>query len=177
MPIFNKYRLRCTTDNTDECVMGTTEPTLCPTNPAHTIDTSSIAIVATGISVSNGCAKELSLADLKHMRISEIDQRTEELIAAGFTYASKQFSLSLPAQLKMTGTHQIKDDVALTYPINWNSIDDTDVYAIANAADLDVFFLTGVGTLRAHLDSGTALKDSARAAANVAAVDAVVDTR
>lgn len=118
-----------------------------------------------------------SLAEYKRAKIVAIDSRTNELISAGFTYASKQFSLSLPAQLKMTGTHQIKDDPALTYPLDWNTIDDLDVYAIANAADLDGFFLTGVGTLRYQLDSGTALKDAVRAATDVAGVDAVADTR
>ena len=113
----------------------------------------------------------------KERKIKEIDARTDELIAAGFTYASKQFSLSIPAQNKMVGTHQVKDDPALTYPINWNTIDDLDVYPIANPADLHGFYLTGLGTIRAHLDSGTALKDSVRAAVDIAAVEAVEDNR
>ena len=77
----------------------------------------------------------------------------------------------------MMGTHQIKDDPALTYPLDWNTIDDLDVYAIPDAATLDGFYLTGVGTIRAHLDSGTALKTSVRAATTIAEVDAVVDNR
>jgi hypothetical protein len=117
------------------------------------------------------------LAFHKQEKLGEIDARTDELIALGFNYASRQFSLGELAQIKMIGTHQIKGNPALSYPINWNSIDDSDVYSIANEADLDGFYLTGVGTLRARLDSGTALKDSVRAAADVAAVDAVVDGR
>jgi hypothetical protein len=117
------------------------------------------------------------LPSVKQSKMKTIDGRTDELISVGFTYASKQFSLSITAQAKMTGTHQVKDDPALTYPINWNTIDDNDAYSIANAADLDGFYLTGLGTIRAHLDSGTTLKDSVRAAATIAAVDAIVDSR
>jgi hypothetical protein len=117
------------------------------------------------------------LPTLKQTRYAEIDARTDELIAAGFTYASKQFSLSLASQNKMMGTHQVKDDPALTYPVEWNTIDDTDSYSIADAADLDAFYLQALGTVRAHLDSGTSLKNSIRAAADTAAVDAVVDSR
>ncbi len=122
-------------------------------------------------------AHDVALPVAKQDKIVDIDRRTEELISLGFTYSAKQFSLSLPSQSKMIASHQIKDDPAFTYPANWNSIDDTDVYAIVDAADLDAFYLTAIGTIRAHLDSGTVLKDGVRAAADVAAVDAVVDSR
>lgn len=118
-----------------------------------------------------------ALSPVKATKIIDIDTRTAELIDLGFTYASKQFSLSIPAQSKMMGTHQVKDNPALVYPINWNTIDDLDSYSIVNSADLDGFYLTALGTVRAHLDSGTVVKDSVRAATTIAEVDAVVDTR
>jgi hypothetical protein len=118
-----------------------------------------------------------SLHRLKHAKMKAIDARTDELIAAGFTYADKSFSLSLAAQAKMMGTHQVKDDPALTYPINWNTINDDDVYAIANATDLNGFYLTGLGTYRTHVDGGTSLKDQVRAATTEAEVNAIVDNR
>ena len=114
---------------------------------------------------------------VKAAKIGAIDSRTDVLISAGFTYASKVFSLSLASQSKMMGTHQIKDDVNLTYPLKWNTIDDLDAHELANAAALDGFYLTGVGTMRTHVDGGTTLKDSVRAAATVAAVNAITDTR
>ena len=43
----NKYRLRCTTDATDEYVWNTTTPTVCPTNTAHTINPNLTVIVDT----------------------------------------------------------------------------------------------------------------------------------
>jgi len=113
----------------------------------------------------------------KDRKIAEIDQRTTELIGQGFVYAAKNFSLSLPSQSKMVGTHQIKDNPALTYPLKWNTKNDDDKYDITDATDLGNFYLTGFGTIRAHLDSGTALKDSVRAATTVEEVAAVVDSR
>lgn len=118
-----------------------------------------------------------TLEGAKKLKIAEIDSRTDALIAAGFTYAGKVFSTSLASQAKMIGSHQIRDDANLTYPLRWNTIDDADAYDIANAGDLNGFYLTAVGTLRAHLDSGTALKDQVRAASTIAEVDAVVDNR
>ena len=42
-----KYRLFCSTDSKDEYVWNDSEPTTCPTNVAHTIDTSKTVIVQT----------------------------------------------------------------------------------------------------------------------------------
>ena len=99
------------------------------------------------------------------------------LTTAGFTYSSNQFSLSVEAQSKMTGAHGVRSDPALSYPIEWNTIDDLATISIATPAALDAFYLTGVGAARTHLDSGTALKDDVRAAATITAVEAVTDTR
>ena len=118
-----------------------------------------------------------ALPEAKAAKIAAIDERTAELIANGFVYASKPFSLSLPAQSKMIGTHQIKDHPALAYPLKWNTKDDDDAYELQDAAELDAFYLTGLATIRSYLDSGTALKDLVRAAATVADVNAVEDLR
>ena len=47
MTTINKYRIRCTTDNTFEYVWSELEPTKCPTNTSHTIDTSKTSIIDT----------------------------------------------------------------------------------------------------------------------------------
>lgn len=125
----------------------------------------------------NTLVSDHGLVSAKRAKIKAVDNRTGELIDAGFTYSSKVFSLSIPSQNKMTAAHQIKDAVAFVYPVVWNTIDDNDTYSITDATDMGNFYMTAIGTIRARLDSGTALKDSVRAAANVAAVDAVVDTR
>jgi hypothetical protein len=113
----------------------------------------------------------------KAVKYKAIDKRTDELIAGGFAYGGKQFSLSATAQMKMVGTHGVRDDPALTYPIVWNTIDDNDTYSLTDATDLHNFYLTGVGTMRSILDSGTSLKGQVRAATTKAEIDAVVDPR
>ena len=127
--------------------------------------------------VSSCIAAFSPLPVVKQAKIACIDARTDELIAEGFVYQGKQFSLSLPSQAKMMGTHQVRNDSQLVYPIKWNNIDDTDYYNIQNPADLDGFYFTGLGTVRAHLDSGSDLKDLVNQATTVAEVEAVVDPR
>lgn len=122
-------------------------------------------------------AHDPGLADAKKAKLEAIDARTDELIAGGFVYASRLFSMSMPAQIRMIGISQVKGNPAVTYPIAWNTKDDSDVYQVANANDLEGMYLTALGTYRAHVDAGTALKDQVRAATTVSEVDAIVDTR
>jgi len=119
----------------------------------------------------------VSLSEYKQTKTDAIDDRSEELILAGYTYASKQFSLSSNAQTNILAMDTNRVDPAITYPITFNTIDDQDTYDVANATDMHGMFLTALGTKKAILDSGTALKNSVRAAVDKAGVDAVVDNR
>jgi hypothetical protein len=122
-------------------------------------------------------AHDHSLSQAKESKIAAIDKRTSELIADGFVYANKSFSLTLSSQSKMIAAHQIKDHPAFVYPVRWNTKDDDDAVDIPDSADMSNFYLTAIGAIRAHLDSGTDLKDSVRSAATTAEVDAVIDDR
>jgi hypothetical protein len=120
------------------------------------------------------------LDQAKKAKIAAIDARTRQLIDAGFEFppgSGVVFSLSLNSQLTLLGLGTAKDDPAFTYPVDWNSKNDKAKQTIPDAATAGQFFLTALGTVRAHLDAGTALKDAVRAAATVGAVDAVVDPR
>lgn len=142
---------------------------------------------ALAVEVADGTAKATvdavvgahgdTLDEYKEKRAKTIDVRTVELIDLGFSYAGKVFSLSVPAQVKLSGLNQARLEMSLTYPIRWNTIDDLDAYDLQNAVDVNAFYMTALGTVRAHLDSGTALKDAIRAAVDKAGVDAVVDNR
>jgi len=118
-----------------------------------------------------------AVAEAKTTAVAAIDNRTSDLIAGGFTYAGLQFSLSANAQMKMVGTHAVRDDANLTYPVKWNTLDDADTHELADSAALHAFYLTGLGAMRAHIDGGTVLKDAVRAAATIDEVAAVVDAR
>jgi hypothetical protein len=117
------------------------------------------------------------LDGLKVDRYEEIDERTEELISQGFIFAGKLFSLSDNAQINILGLEQVKDDPAMTYPINYGAKDSGDYVVLADAAAMHGLFLTALGTKRARLDSGRALKTAIGAATTLAEVDAIVDDR
>jgi hypothetical protein len=113
----------------------------------------------------------------KDTKTKAIDKKTSELIGNGFVYDSTVFSLSLESQTKLAGSHQVKDEPEFTYPVKWNSKDDKNTKSLANSSEMRAFYLTALGTVRVHLDSGTTLKDQVRAATTVAEVDAIVDDR
>lgn len=120
------------------------------------------------------------LVGLQEAKNHEIDERTTDLINQGFQYPPTTgwiFSLSQTAQTNLLGLESAADNPAFVYPVNWNSIDDENVYSIADAATAHAFYLTALGTIRSWKDSGTALKDEVRAATTPAEVAAVQDNR
>ena len=137
----------------------------------------------TGDSVDPMSQAEMDAVDLaeleerKARKMKHIDARTGALIGQGFAYAAKQFSLSTEAQARLMGSHQVRDDPALVYPIEWNEKGDEGHYDIADAADMHGFYLTALGTYRAHVDAGTALKDAVRGAATLEELNAIEDER
>ncbi len=153
------------------------DPTICLVKTNVALDATQEAALA------NLAATFNDLQAVKDARGKQIDQRTGQLIAEGFVFppapdpAALTFSLSSNAQTSLIGADGARDDPLFVYPVNWNTIDDGDVYAIPNAATLHAFYLTALGTVRAWLDSGTAIKDQIRAATTPAAVAAVPDNR
>lgn len=121
-----------------------------------------------------------ALAVVKHSKSNEIDARTAQLIEVGFEFppsSGKIFSLSKEFQLMLTGLNQERTAPEVTYPVDWNTKDDSDKLSLVDADMVRSFYMTAVGTVRAHRDSGTALKDQVRAATTIAEVEAVEDTR
>lgn len=117
----------------------------------------------------------------KAIKFAEINKRTGELIEQGFEFPAGSgafFSLSDHAQRNLIGLDSARDDSRFTWPLKWNRKDDKNgALNITDSISARNFFLTAVGAVRAHRDSGTELKDQVRAATTKAAVDAVVDTR
>jgi len=121
-------------------------------------------------------AEDDTLEGYKQLKYAEIDAKTGSLIVeGGFTYAGKKFSLKETAQLNLLGVQIKRNDPIL--PITFNNVDNTDTQVLATPTDVDNFFMSALGTKKGHLDSGTALKDSVRAAVDKAGVDAVIDNR
>jgi hypothetical protein len=118
------------------------------------------------------------LAVAKKRKIAAIDARTVVIIGEGFPYEGKQFSLSQSAQANLIGVYSIRNDVAMTFPVDWNTVnDDDDVYSVVDIADFEAFYLAAFAALRVPLDAGTVLKTAVRDESDVAGVDAVVDAR
>ena len=121
-----------------------------------------------------------TLAQVKAKKLEDIDKRTKQLIAQGFEFpaASGQiFSLSADAQRSIQGLNHARDLPEFTFPVEWNTEDDTGKISIADSATAHNFFLVALATYRGHLDSGTPIKDQVRTAATTADVDAVTDSR
>lgn len=118
-----------------------------------------------------------TLLKAKQIKYYEIDKRTTELIGDGFEFDETIFSLSQAAQMRLVGINQVREMPQVSYPIKWNSKKDDSVYEVTDSNNLLGMFLTGLGTYRAHVDSGTDIKDLVRAATTVAEVEAIVDPR
>lgn len=174
----DKYRIYCEAEGVWHEVIASASPTKCPVDAGHLVNLESAVIIEKDITALDGTPTEITLEDLKSIRFTEIDSRTGELIANGFEYppaSGKLFSLSTSAQINISALNQSRDE--LTYPINYNTIDDMDFYDVSDAADLHNMYLTALSVKKAHLDSGTALKAQVRAAVDDAGVNAVVDNR
>ena len=114
---------------------------------------------------------------LIHLKCEEINDKTGDLISLGYSFAGKTFSLSANAQTNLIALFATKDNAALTYPIEFNTLDDLDNYYAANAPAIEGMYLTALGTKKALLDSGSVLKDAVRASTTKADVDLVIDNR
>lgn len=125
----------------------------------------------------NGLTETDSLFLLKEEKMEEINTRTSELISEGFAFAGKVFSLSSNAQTNLIALFATKDNPALTYPLEFNTLNDLDSYTVLNAATIEGMYLTALGTKKGCLDSGSILKDQARSSTNKAEIDLVIDQR
>jgi hypothetical protein len=175
--MMNLYRVYCEENGWLE-IISTAAPTVCPIDSGDTLRAGSDVIIQQNITVnSEGYYTELSLDNYKLLKNTAIDDRTQEIIKLGYTFATKQFSLSANAQTNILALDNTRDDPALTYPIEYNTIDDADNFMINDSATLHGMYLTALATKKGVVDSGTALKDQVRAAVDEAGVDAVIDNR
>jgi len=114
-----------------------------------------------------------TLPEQKTKRKIDIDVRTKSLIADGFTYDSKGFSLSIEAQANWLGIKSLES--LLTFPMEITA--DNDAAYSLTSVNVDAFVSAAVAAKQGHLDSGRTLKVSIDAAADQTALDAIVDSR
>jgi hypothetical protein len=115
----------------------------------------------------------------KDRRLEEINARTEELVEQGFEYPADSgnfFALDVGARENWSGLVQADDRGLLPFPQTVGT-KDFDDYVISDSTALANFYATALGTVKAHRESGQALRKQVRDATTRAAVDAVVDSR
>ena len=117
-----------------------------------------------------------NLDDYKAERHAAIDDKTRQLISAGFSFGGKTFSLSNSAQNNWQALQSSSDQSRLTFPVAVSTIDGGE-FSIADAAQMLLFSGTSLATGKAHYDSGRALRLQVTAATTKAGVDAVADDR
>ena len=121
--------------------------------------------------------EDFTLEQLKQYRYSEIDNRTGQLIDNGFSFAGNTFSLSQNAQINILALDVSRNDAAIIYPIEYNTLTDDVIVLVPDATTVHNMYLTALGTKKAVLDSGTVLKNQIRAAVDKAAVNVIIDNR
>lgn len=117
------------------------------------------------------------LDSYKLSKIDEINFKTEELIKLGYYYSGKVFSLSTNAQTNILALYTSRNDSQIIYPIEYNTLNDLESFMIQDSSDIESLYLTALGTKKAHLDSGTILKNLVRDAINQEEVNSIIDNR
>ncbi|HSG29084.1 MAG TPA: hypothetical protein VLA34_11435, partial [Candidatus Krumholzibacterium sp.] len=100
----------------------------------------------------------------KSIKNGAIDKRTQELIAEGFSFDGKTFSMSANAQRNWIALRANSD--LLTWPVSITTIDD-DEYSLS-LANLPAFEGAGMAAGAGHYNSGRALKLQVNAATDKA---------
>lgn len=99
-----------------------------------------------------------------------ISQCTQaRILTEGFEHpasSGKIFSLSALAQISWVGLFVSKD--LMSYPYDVPTMDDTEIYSIADAAEVTAMWLAAMGAVSTTRGTGTAKKAEVEAAANAA---------
>lgn len=175
---FKRYRVYCETDNQYEYVISNAPPTECPIDSGHTLRSGSTCCMGEieVIAASETAAVALTLDEQKQLRLKEIDNKTQELIAQGFTFDSESFSMSSLAQNNWVGLKQAAQNDLISYPFGISTKDDGE-YELTSKTEVTNFYVTGLEVKIGHLSTGRALKLQIKNATTQAELDAVVDNR
>lgn len=122
----------------------------------------------------------VKLLEAKNRVVDRIDSRTRALISNGFPFDDgngvKIYSLSLAAQSRMEGAHQLKD-IPGFFPLQWPTDDSTYVMTITDAIQFDAFHLAAALQLRSIIQSAYPIRAAVFAANTIEELAAVQDTR
>ena len=159
-----------------------------PTTPPAAVlvddggDTRKLTVSGNTLDISSKEADStLPLPVQKKRREAAIDKLTGDLIVSnGFEFppgSGQIFSMSNDAQTNLIGLDSGRNDPNVAYPIEFNFQDDSGTFMVQNAATVHMMYLVAMGTKRAWVDSGTALKKAVRSASDQTELDAIIDDR
>lgn len=120
-------------------------------------------------------SKIRALDPLKAKRFDEIDARTTELVAAGFTFDGQTFGLGTAQRVCWIELETNHAAGRLAWPVTVGTLDHRS-YALTEVS-LPAFLAAALAGHMTPTAEGVALKQQIVDAVDVAAVDAVVDTR
>lgn len=114
----------------------------------------------------------MTLDELKDIRYTEIDMRTQELIAQGFPFDGHIFSMSLTAQINWSNFPNLPDAL---FPLT--IIDISEAPYICSLANKMNFYYSALNAKNGPLQSGGLLKAQIKACVDEACVNAIIDNR
>lgn len=122
--------------------------------------------------IIDGLVPAAQLAYSKTVKLSEVTIKTKALIAAGFTYSGDIYPLVLDSRSNYIGIQ-----VFGAFPYKIQNQHKTDVLSVADQAAYDLFVAAGMVRYRYIKDGESDLIVSIRDALDIAAVEAITDTR
>lgn len=116
-----------------------------------------------------------ALAAAKNAKKNSIDRRTAELVVSGFQHNGRTFSSSEVMQKNLSELHRIRESIS--YPFMMATKDNGEIYAIADAAEIDAMYLTALNAIIDRYQSGNTIKGAVIGASSMEALSGIVDDR
>lgn len=119
----------------------------------------------------------ITLAELKELKIKEVDQKTTDIINEGFEFDNKTFSLSMAAQSNWTNIKSNKNVfVAMSlFPIQISTLD-SDLYFLQDT-DVDTFWASGLNKVKYAYSTGGSIKKLIKDALTKIDLEQIIDNR
>jgi hypothetical protein len=117
----------------------------------------------------------VSFDDIKARKKQEINKKTDTLIAQGITHNSVEFKINVEKEISAMALNAARSAGADMAGKKFRAKDQT--YTFVDTADFDAWFNAAFARVESLLVSGSELKDQVDAAADQAALDAIVDNR
>ena len=112
------------------------------------------------------------IADAVAMRIKEIDEKTQKILAEGFSFDGKKFSLSNNAQMNWKDYSDLAEK---HFPIKVSTIDD-DIYLLT-FDKVKLFYEKAIDKKKAALQKGSEIKENIKKMKDTEDVLNLKDTR